>query len=73
MLIGELLWCLEILFFKKVDCEWASVGFIGVFDTQGAASIPENLGGIEVHNLTSSFEMMDSVSKETIHAPRKPA
>jgi hypothetical protein len=44
----------------------ASVGFDGVFDTQGAAFIPEDLGSVEVRNLTSSFEITDSGSKGTI-------
>jgi hypothetical protein len=73
MFVEKLFWCLKTPFFKKVDCEWAFIGFDGVFDTQNAASISGNLGGVGVRNFTSSFEIIDSGSKGTSPAPQKPA
>ena len=45
---------------SKVDCETASVVFVGVWEVQGSGKPEEVLGGVGVLNFTSSVERTDS-------------
>src|SRR6266705_221608 len=73
IVVGELPWCLAILFCTNTDCETASAGLCGVWETHGSASERGGPVGVGVCSLISSFEMTACGLKGTRPAPRKPA
>ena len=57
----------------NLDCERASVGFVGVCEVDESWSGWVGFGGVGVRNFTSSFEMTACGSKGINPATLKPA
>jgi len=62
MLVGELPWWFEIRFCTCSDCEIASLGLRGVWETHGLASREEGPVGVGVRSLESTFDKTASGS-----------
>src|SRR4051812_37482276 len=56
-----------------MDCETASVGFRGVWETQGSASVEGGPVGVGVRSLISNVDSTACGSKGTRPVPQKPA
>lgn len=59
-------------FLIKVVCDEASIGLLGVWETQGWAVLGREFEGVGVFNLRSSVEITLSGSNGRSPAPRKP-
>jgi len=57
-LVGELLWYLTIRFRTKSDCDIVLIGLYNVWKIYRSASRRRGLVGVDIYNLTSSFDMI---------------